>query len=148
MQGKKRKKKVEFTLPWPPSVNAMYKPCQRTKRCHCKYTGKVYYTKYLTEELADETKDYYDDCGWLLKEQFNCKVPKFYKKVTMLIEFFPRRDSGWDENNFKKAPEDAIVKAGMIPDDQVKFLKPLESIIHKRVKLEEQPYIKITLEEI
>lgn len=139
------KKKVEFILPWPPSVNKMYKPAQRTKKCVCKFTGKFYYKKYLTEELTTKTKRYYRDCGWLLKEQFDCKIPKFYKKVTMLIEFYPRCDSGWDENNFKKAPEDAIVKAGVIPDDQVKFLKPLESIIHPRVK---KPYLKITLEEI
>lgn len=123
-------KKVEFTLPWPPSVNKMYGNADNGGRY-----------------LLTKTKKYYEDCYYLLRKQFS-KLPRFYKKVTMRIEFYPRRNGGWDVNNFNKAPEDAIVRAGIIPDDQVKYLQPLTPIIHKRVKLEEQPYIKITLEEI
>lgn len=124
------KKKVEFTLPWPPSANRMYGNTN---------DGGRY--------LLPKTKKYYDACYFEIYHQLG-KIPKFYKKVTMRIDFFPRRNGGWDASNHFKAPEDAIVKAGVIPDDQVKYLQPLAPIIHQRVKREEQPYIKITLEEI
>jgi Holliday junction resolvase RusA-like endonuclease len=100
-----------------------------------------------TKYLLPKTKRFYDASYFEIYHQLG-KIPKFYKKVTMLIEYFPRRNGGWDASNFRKAPEDAIVKAGVIPDDQVKYLQPQAPVIHKRVKREEQPYIKITLEEI
>ena len=144
----KPKKKVEFTLPWPPSANKMYKPCQRTKRGRSRSTGRFYCQKYLTQALTEETKNYYDLCYFEIYRQSGMKIPKFYKKVRMLIEFFPRRNGGWDASNFRKAPEDALVKAEVIIDDSVKYLIPGAPIIHKRVPRDTQPYIKITLEEI
>jgi len=125
------KKKVSFTLPFPPSVNKMYGNTP---------DGGRY--------LLPKVKRYYDQCYFEIYQQCGNKIPKFFKKVTMMIEFFPRRNGGWDVNNFNKAPEDAIVKAGVIPDDQVKYLQPQAPVIHKRVPRDAQPYIKITLEEI
>lgn len=123
----KSKLRVEFTLPWPPSVNQMY----------CRNKKKVY--------LAPKARKFYEDCKWYLLKQFNCRLPKFENKVKMFIEFFPRRNGGWDASNHFKALEDAIVKIGMIKDDQVKYLIPQEPVIHQAVK---EAYVKIILEEI
>jgi hypothetical protein len=125
----------------------MYKPAKKTKRFRCKRTGISYEKKYLTKKLTDKAIKFYDDCKIELNAQFRNKFPKFYRKVTMSIEFFPKRNYRWDENNFKKAPEDALVKNGIIPDDSIKYLKPLPAIIHKP-DAARPSYIKITLEEI
>jgi Holliday junction resolvase RusA-like endonuclease len=127
---RKTKKKVEFTLPFPPSVNKMYGN---------KKNGGRY--------LLPAAKNYYDACYFEIYHQLG-KIPHFYKKITMMIEFFPRRNGGWDASNHFKAPEDALVKAHVIIDDSVKYLQPLAPVIHKRVPRDAQPYIKVTLEEI
>lgn len=147
MKQKQRitKKKVEFTLPWPPSENCLHKPCFGQKMCQCKYTGKLYLKKYLTKKRTDKTTKYYDDCKIMLLAQ---KVPKFFNKAKMTIDYYPRRKSGWDVNNFRKAPEDALVKAGILVDDSVKYLQPGAPIIHNPVAKGELPYIKITLREL
>lgn len=123
-----KKQKVEFILGWPPSENQL----------HAVWNGRKILTKKTRDYYKASYYDIYTQCG---------KIPKFYNKVTMLIEYYPKRKSGWDVNNFRKAPEDAIVKAGVIPDDQVKYLQPLAPVIHK-ADSKRTPYIKITLTEI
>jgi len=124
LQGKKVKKRATFVLPWPVSVNKMYATDKNGKRV-----------------LSKKAVKYYKECKPYFAVQ---NVPAFYNKTKMLIEFFPNRD-GWDASNFRKAPEDALVKNGILIDDNIKCLQPLAPVIHKKI---ENKFIKITLEEI
>lgn len=124
-QQAKERKKVTFVLPWPPSVNQMYANTKDGKRV-----------------LSKKAVQFYKDCKSYFLVQ---NVPQFYGKTKMLIEFFPNKSGGWDVSNFRKAPEDALVKNQIILDDQVKYLQPQAPVIHKKI---ENRFIKITLEEI
>jgi hypothetical protein len=121
----KERKRATFILLWPPSVNQMYATTKNGKRI-----------------LSKKALQFYKDCEPYFLIQ---KVPHFYEKVTMLIEFFPNRGGIWDASNFFKATEDVLVKNQIIQDDNVKYLQPLAPVIHKKI---DNRFIKITLEEI
>jgi len=120
------KKKIEFTLSWPPSRNGALGFGR----------GRVYLKKHI--------KKYYDDCHYELIRQFT-KIPKFFTPVKILYEFWPPDNRIWDEENHTKTLKDAIKLAGVIPDDSTRFLKPQAPVYHKPKK---PGWVKITLSEI
>lgn len=136
------KKKVSFTLPWPPSINNKYYG-HGTKKIVKKLGNKIYLKTVSTKFPTTKVTKYINKTAWAeIKRQ---KVPKFYGAVKILREYYPPRNGIWDEGNYLKALDDALKVAGVIPDDSTKYLKPQAPVFHSPQK---PGFVKITLEEI
>jgi len=136
-----QKKKVSFTLPFPPSINNYYKSWVGKKLAV--KNGKAYYKDIVKFARKTKTKNYIDSCIFEIYQQ---KVPKFHGKVKMLREFYPPDDKKIrDEDNHVKAINDAIKKAKIIPDDCWKYLRKATNVFHSPQSI---GFVKITLEEI
>ena len=140
---RKTKKKVEFILPWPPSINNKY--YGTGKRKITKVVGGRVYIKTVSSKFpTKKVKKYIEDCTFEIHRQ--CKgIPKFFGAVKILREYYPPRKGIWDEGNYLKALDDALKESGVIVDDSTKYLKPLAPVFHTPQK---PGHVKITLEEI
>jgi crossover junction endodeoxyribonuclease RusA len=118
------KKKVEFTLPWPPSINNYY---GRNKK-------KVY--------LKPSVRKYFETAIFEMFIQTG-KPDKFYGKLKVLRDIYPPDKRRRDEDNIVKALNDVLMRANLIVDDS-QIIKAA-NVKHKPKK---PGYIKITLEEI
>ena len=95
------KKKVEFTLPWPPSVNNYY---GRNKK------RAVY--------LKPQVRKYFEWCFFDIYMQNDCRKCKPFKgKVKVVREMYPPDNRRRDEDNIVKALNDALTRSSVIKDD-------------------------------
>lgn len=123
------KKKVEFTLPWPPSINNYY---GRNKK-------KVY--------LKPQVRKYFEDCRWLIYKQLwdfgEISKKVITGKAKVLRDLYPPDKRKRDEDNIVKALNDTLMKSGLIKDDS-------QIVMATNIKHEPKKpgYVKITLEEI
>lgn len=118
---KESKKRVEFTLPWPPSINNYY---GRRK------DGGVF--------LKPKTKKYLEYTPWLIKSK--CKNIKFDGKVKVNYIFATPDKGKHDIGNLYKAIDDSIEKAGLIKNDN--------DIVRGDTQKYEPGTVTITVEEI
>lgn len=135
------KKKVEFILSWPPSINNKYYGHGTKKIARVAY-GKVYMKTVSTKFPTKKITRYIKTAVTEIKQQ---KVPKFFGAVKILREYYPPRNGIWDEGNYLKALDDALKISGVIVDDSTKYLKPQAPVFHNPQK---PGFVKITLEEI
>ena len=91
-----QKKKVEFTVPWPPSINDYYG--------HGK-NHQVF--------LKPRAKKYLEYTPWVIRSQ--CKE-KFNKRVKITKTWCPPDKRRRDEDNHLKALNDVLTKSGIIKD--------------------------------
>jgi crossover junction endodeoxyribonuclease RusA len=120
------KKRIEFTLPWPPSINNYY---GRGKH------GQVY--------LKPTVKKYFEYVPWLIKKQ--TKNFKFENQIEIKKIFCPPDKRRRDEDDHLKAINDALTKSGIIKDDSYRELKYGTS---KWIEPKKPGYVKIIMEEI
>jgi crossover junction endodeoxyribonuclease RusA len=120
------KKKVELTMPFPPSINDYYG--------HRKYGGTY---------LKQPVRKYLEYVPWLIKKQAG-KI-KFDKRVQITKTFCAPDKKRRDEDNHLKALNDALTKSGVIKDDSYRELKYGES---DWIEPQKPGFVKVTLEEI
>ena len=123
---KQKKQRVEFTLPWPPSINNYYG--------HNKYGGVW---------LKPHVRKYLKYVPWLIKEQTGNL--KFNKRVEITKTWCPPDKRRRDEDDHLKALNDAITKLGIIKDDSYRELKYGKS---DWIAPQKPGFVKITLEEM
>jgi len=137
------KKKVSFTLPFPPSINNKYYG-HGTRKVTKVIGGKVFVKTVSSKFPTAKVKKYIEDCTFEIHHQ--CKgIPKFYGAVKILREYYPPRKGIWDEGNYLKALDDALKISGVIVDDSTKYLKPQAPVFHNPQK---PGFVRITLEEM
>jgi crossover junction endodeoxyribonuclease RusA len=119
-----KKRKIEFKLPWPPSVNNYY---GRNKR-------KVY--------LRPKVRKYFETAVFEMFIQIG-KPDKFTGKIKILRDIYPPDKRRRDEDNIVKALNDTLMKANLIEDDS-------QIMVATNIKHDpEKPgYVKITVEEV
>ena len=96
-----------INLPFPPSVNAMFR--------NLSGVGRVKTKRYKAWE---------EKAGWQLISQ---KPRKFRTPVNLLIVFGPKPgpSRSWDMSNHVKAIEDLLVKHNVIDDDNSNIIKQI-----------------------
>lgn len=122
---RKPKKKVEFTLPWPPSINNYYVRASN---------GRVF--------LKRKVKSYFEQCVFEVYTQIG-KINTMYGKVKVLRDLYPPDKRRRDEDNVVKALNDILMKCKFIADDSQ--IKKATNVMHNPQK---PGFVKITLEEI
>lgn len=120
------KKKVEFTLPWPPSINDYY--------------GRG---KYGQKYLKPRARKYLEHTPWIIKKQIGSL--KFDTRVEIRKIFCPPDKRRRDEDDHLKALNDSMTKSGVIKDDSYRELKYGES---DWIEPKKPGHVKITLEEM
>lgn len=95
-------KDTAIHLPWPPSVNAMYR--------NGGYRGRSKSNSY---------KDWCNEAGWMLNSQ---KLTRFSGPVRIRYTFGPKKGR-YDLSNFIKPIEDLLVTHRIISDDNASVIK-------------------------
>ncbi|MGV0879463.1 RusA family crossover junction endodeoxyribonuclease [Martelella sp. FLE1502] len=91
-----------ITLPFPPSVNSLYRNVPRRGRVR-----------------TDSYKQWVSEAGWELRLQ---NPEKFTERVNVTISMNPPRRNCGDVDNRSKAVLDLLVKHQVIPDDKGEFV--------------------------
>lgn len=97
------KKKVSFTLPWPPSVNKRLGHTRKNKR--------MFLTHYF--------KNYFADAKIAIIQQLKYKNKIITEKVNQILTFYPPDKRRRDNDNYTKAVNDGIKNAKVIEDDSL-----------------------------
>ena len=87
---------VHITLPWPPTLNHYRTVINR--RLYTSKKGKAYRTAATAAILTQGN-------------------PQITGPVSVTERFYPARNMRYDLDNFRKAPRDVLVSAGVIEDD-------------------------------
>jgi crossover junction endodeoxyribonuclease RusA len=90
---------IEMTLPWPPTVNHIWK---RGKR-----------GMYLT----DKGKDFYRDAVAVIHSQVSMSM--LTERLDVTIDLYPPDRRKWDIDNRTKCVLDACTRAGVWEDDEL-----------------------------
>lgn len=89
---------MNLTLPFPPSVNELYRDGGRGKR-----------------PKTERYKKWCEEAGWMLKEQ---KAKAVLGKVILMLNFSPPDKRARGIDNYLKAPLDLLVSVGIIENDE------------------------------
>ena len=96
-----------LTLPWPPSVNGYWRSIVRGR-------GKA---ARPTQILSERARDYLQACAAAIYEQGH--PPIFDTRVRITEHFYPPTKRGYDIDNYRKGYRDALVKCGVLADDEL-----------------------------
>lgn len=134
-------KRVEFMLPWPPSVNNYYKDlyCKKRKIKIASYHNR---DKKKNKALKPHAVKFFRDACYLIKQQCGCTT-KFLGKVKVDYLMCPPDHRKHDTGNLRKALDDSLWKSGLIKDDNdgIKFSE-------EKIAPEYPGWVRVTVEEI
>ena len=110
---------LHFELPWPPSVNTLYRAIPRGKHCQniLSAKGRAYF---------DQAKAYFDYQGTRPEEPIS-------SHVELKLFLHPPNKRIIDIDNRQKAVIDALVKCGVLEDDSVNVVRQIHTYYCSRV---------------
>lgn len=135
------KKKVEFMLPWAPSINNYYKDIRR-KKDKIRLASYHKRDKRKNKALKKHVVKFFDDAYYLIKHQCGCTT-KLHGNIKVDYLMCPPDNRKHDTGNLRKGLDDALWKSGLIEDDN-----DILQVNEKKIAPEYPGWIKVIVTEI
>jgi Holliday junction resolvase RusA-like endonuclease len=128
-------RKVSLTLPFPPSVNDLYRAPAKTENVSP-------YLKFLTKEQKQFRQAVAGIVGYALGRRAN-KQPPLLGRLRVRIDLYPANEVRMDIDNRIKAILDALQRAQVYADDE-----QLDVLIVDRIRGTQRGECEVSIEEI
>ena len=120
---------IQLTLPWPPSVNAMWRAIPRGKHC--------------TSILSKRGREY-REAAMIAIAAHNYTLRKLSGRLKVTLDLHPPTARKFDCDNYAKAIQDALTHGCVWDDDEQ--IDDLHILKHPRDK--ENPRVVVTISEL
>ena len=136
-----KKMKVEFMLPWAPSINDYYKDIRR-KKYKIRLTSYHKRDKGKNKALKAHVNKFFKDAYYLIKQQCGCTT-KLHGKIKVDYLMCPPDNRKHDTGNLRKGLDDALWKSGLIRDDN-----DIVKVNEEKIAPQYPGWIKVIVEEL